>query len=78
MLVAGVALGEQAHEGHHAQADLVAVDLGPVTGDVAAFLQRPDPAPARRGAQADALRKLCVGEAAVGLQLVQDGDVELV
>jgi hypothetical protein len=76
--VPGVAFRIQPHEGHHAQADLVAVDLGPVTGDESALLQGPNPAPARRSTEPDPLRKVRVGESAIGLQLIQNGEVELV
>jgi secreted PhoX family phosphatase len=50
--LAGVAVGVQPHEGQHAQADLVAVDLGVVALDVAGLLQRPHAPPARRRRQA--------------------------
>ena len=36
----GAALGVHAHEGQHAQADLVAVDFGAVAFDEAGFFQR--------------------------------------
>jgi hypothetical protein len=74
----GDALGVHAHESEHAQPDLVAVDLGVIALDEAGFLQRPHAPPAGRGRQAHALRQLGVGEAAVGLQFLQDCEVELV
>ena len=76
--VSAVARRVQAHEGQHAQADLVAVDLGAVAGDEAGFFQRPHAPPAGRGRQADARRQFGVGQARIELQLVQDGDVKLV
>ncbi|MNT49945.1 hypothetical protein D3C72_1868300 [compost metagenome] len=74
----GDALGVHAHEGEHAQPDLVAVDLGAVALDEAGIFQRPHAAPARRRRQAHALRQLGVREAAIGLQFLQDSEVELV
>ena len=61
-----VALGVQAHEGQHAQADLAAVDLGPVAGDVALLFQPLHAPPGGRGRQADARGELGVGQARVG------------
>jgi hypothetical protein len=75
---AGVAVGVQPHEGQHAHADLVAVDLGVVALDVARLFQRPHAPPAGRGRQAHALREFGVGQAGIGLQFLQDLHVELV
>ncbi|MDP3823162.1 MAG: hypothetical protein Q8R33_16965 [Burkholderiales bacterium] len=71
----GVAVGVDAHEGEHAQADLAAVDLGPVTGDETLFFEPLDAPPGRRSRQADACGQLGVRQARVALQLVQQGDV---
>ena len=70
--------GIQFRQRQHAQSDLAPVDLGPVAGNESVFFQRANPAPARRGAQADAQRKICIGQAPIGLQLVQDGAVVFV
>jgi hypothetical protein len=76
--LARVAVRVQAHERENAQADLVPVDLGVIALDVSGLLERTNAAPARRRREADPLRKFCIREAAVGLQMVQDGDVELI
>jgi len=76
--VSGIALGVKPDKSQHAQPDFVAVDGRAVTGDEAFPLEPTHAAPAGCRAQAHALREFCVGQAPVGLKLVQDGDVELV
>lgn len=73
--VAGVAVGVQPHKGQHAQANLVAVDLGVVALDETRLFQRLDPAPAGRGRQAHTRGQFSVGEPRVDLQLIQNRQV---
>ncbi len=56
----------------------MAVDVGVVAADEARLLQRPHTAPAGRGRQAHALGQLGIGQACVGLQVAEDGNVEFV
>ncbi len=76
--VAAVAVGVQPHKGQHAQAHFLAVDLGTVAGDEAAFLQRLHAAPAGGCTQAHAVGEFGVAESAIVLQFVQDGEVKSV
>ncbi len=76
--VAAVAVGVEPHKGQHAQAHLLAVDLGAVAGDETAFFQRLHAAPAGRGTQAHAVGEFGVAQASIVLQFVQDGKVKSV
>jgi len=76
--VCGIALGVESDKSQHAEPDFVAVDGRAITGDEPFLLQRAHAAPAGCRAQPHTLRELCVGQASVGLKLVQDGNVELI
>lgn len=76
--VCAVAVGIQPYKGQYAQADFVAIDLSPVTGDEAGLFKCAHASPAGRGRQADPRGQLGIGLACIGLQLYQNSDVKLI
>src|SRR6202035_3112589 len=60
------------------EAEPARVEQSAVALDVALFLQRAHPAQAGRRRDADALGQLDIGDSAVGLDLAQDFEVDLV
>ena len=60
------------------KAQLAGVQLGVIAADHPGFLQRADAAQARRRGQADALRQLDIGDAALVLQFGQQMPVDVV
>ena len=73
----GLRLAVQADhgEGDHLEADHLLVELGEVAGDHAGLLQRAHAAQAGRRRDADLLGQLHVGDAAVGLQLLENAPI---
>jgi hypothetical protein len=73
-------LAGEMHCGEHrdVEAELSRIQEPAVAVDVALLLQRPDPAQAGRGRNTDPLGQLDIGDSAVGLDLGENFEVDLV